>query len=286
MRILSKVSVFCVLACAIVAAQSRPSFEVASVKPNTGGDNRMMLGMQPGGGITATNMPLRALVTWAYQLQDFQLVGAPEWIDNERFNITAKATVEGVQGQPSEAEMRDVRQRMQSLLEERFKLAAHRETRPLPVYALVLARPDGKLGPQLRPSTVDCAAMAGRGRQAGPMAPPAPGERPPCGMMMRPGAIAAGATTISQLIQPLSMFTHRTVIDHTGLKGNFDIDLSFTPDQMPAGAPPPGVAAPPIDPNGPSIFTALQEQLGLKLESENAPVEVLVIDRVERPTPD
>src|SRR4029077_8155719 len=137
----------------------------------------------------------------------------------------------------------------------------------------------------LRPSTVNCAEVM-RGRGAGPMAPPAPGERPPCGMMMRPGGIAAGAMSIAQLIRPLSTMTRRPVTDHTGLQGNFDIDLSFTPDQMPAGAPPPGMALPPIDPNGPSIFTALQEQLGLKLESQTSPVDTLVIDHVERPTPD
>jgi uncharacterized protein (TIGR03435 family) len=91
---------------------------------------------------------------------------------------------------------------------------------------------------------------------------------------------------ISQLLQPLSMFTRRIVVDLTNLKGNFDIDLTWTPDQMLAGPPPPGVQLPPIDPNGPSIFTAVQEQLGLKLESQTGPVDVLVIDHVEQPTPD
>ena len=174
---------------------------------------------------------------------------------------------------------------MQALLQERFKLATHPETRPLPIYALVLARADGKLGPQLRPSAVNCAETI-RGRGAGPMTPPGRGERPPCGMMMRPGGIVAGGTPIAQLIQPLAMMTRRTVVDRTNLQGNFDVDLTFTPDQMPAGAPPPGVTLPPIDPNGPSIFTALQEQLGLKLEAQTAPVSVIVVDHVEPPTPD
>ena len=103
---------------------------------------------------------------------------------------------------------------------------------------------------------------------------------------MSPGRIAAGATPLSRLISPLSTFTRRIVIDKTGLTGNFDIDLVWTPDQMPSGPLPPGANLPAVDPNGPSIFTALQEQLGLKLESQTAPVDVLVIDRVERPTPD
>ena len=104
--------------------------------------------------------------------------------------------------------------------------------------------------------------------------------------MIGPGQVAAGGIPISQLTVMLSQYTQRIVVDRTGLKGNFDIDLTFTPDRMPQGPPPPGVQLPPIDPNGPSIFTAIQEQLGLKLDSERGPVEVLVIDHVERPTPD
>ena len=105
-------------------------------------------------------------------------------------------------------------------------------------------------------------------------------------MFMSPGRVTAGGTPMSQLLSPLSMFTRRIVVDKTGLAGGFDIDLVWTPDQMPNGPPPPGVQMPAIDPNGPSIFTALQEQLGLKLESQTGPVDVLVIDRVERPTAD
>jgi uncharacterized protein (TIGR03435 family) len=282
---------FVAISFALPAAAQTPappdklSFEVASVKANKTGDNRMMFGGQPGGGLTATNMPVRELITFAYQLQEFQLIGAPDWINTERFDIVAKASVDGsaapAPGPPGPPGT-EMRARMRSLLEERFKLAAHRDTRPLPVYALVLARPDGKLGAGLRPSTADCEAMRGRG--AGQGRPPAPGERPPCGMMMRPGGITSGGTPLSQLLQPLSVFTRRTVVDRTGLKGNFDVDLTWMPDQMPAGPPPPGVQLPPIDPNGPSIFTALQEQLGLKLESQTGPVDVLVIDHVERPT--
>ena len=174
---------------------------------------------------------------------------------------------------------------MQSLLAERFKLAAHTETRQLPIYTLMLAKADGRPGPQLRPSTTDCEALRGQGRGRG-SAPPGPGERPPCGMAMGPGRLISGSTPLSQLIAALSQAVRRVVIDRTNLKGNFDIDLIWTPDQMPAGWPPPGVNVPAIDPNGPSIFTALQEQLGLKLESQTGPVDVLVIDHVEQPTPD
>ena len=105
-------------------------------------------------------------------------------------------------------------------------------------------------------------------------------------MMIGPGQVTGGGMPITQLALMLSQMTQRIVEDRTGLTGNFDIDLTFTPERMPQGPPPPGVQLPPIDPNGPSVFTAVQEQLGLKLESTRGPVEVLVIDHVERPTPD
>ena len=244
----------------IAAQGQRPSFDVASVKPNKSGDNRMMISNQPGGGMTITNLPLRALINWAYELQDFQLVDAPDWIANERFDVVAKAANDPAAA-PSGPQDPRTRLMIQSLLEDRFKLAAHRDKRPLPIYTLVLARADGKPGPQLRPSTVDCAADRSGGRGGGrggpPPGPPAPGERPTCGMFMGPGRIMAGGTSLSQLIGPLSVFSRRIVVDRTDLKGNFDIDLAWTPDQMPSGPPPPGVTMPAIDPNGPSIFTAL-----------------------------
>lgn len=264
-----------------------PAFEVASVKPNKSGDGRVMLGIQPGGRFTATNVPLRMLIRNAYLLQDSQLVGGPDWITSERFDIVAKAEGNPAPTQPGTAG--PIQLMMRTLLAERFKLTVHQDKRELPIYALVLARSDGRLGPQLRPSTVDCAAMfAARGRSGGPpLAPPAPGERPICGMRIGPGQMAGGGFPLSQLTTTLSQFVQRIVVDRTGLTGNFDLDLTWTPDQMPQGPPPPGAPPlPPIDPNGPSIFTALQEQLGLKLDSQRGPVDVLVIDHVEQPSPD
>jgi uncharacterized protein (TIGR03435 family) len=175
---------------------------------------------------------------------------------------------------------------VQALLADRFKLVVHRETREMPTYALVLAREDERLGPQLKVSTVDCSPGARRGLPPPP--PPGPNERPPCGMRMAPGSIMSGGTALSQLATTLSNSVGRMVVDKTGLTDRFDIDLKWTPDGMaaggglgiPGGAPPPV----PVDTSGPSIFAALQEQLGLKLESERGPVEVLVIDSVEHPT--
>jgi uncharacterized protein (TIGR03435 family) len=150
-----------------------------------------------------------------------------------------------------------------------------------------MARADRKTGPQLKVAAVDCAAMA-RGR-GGPPVPPPPGERMPCGIRLTPGNLAGGGSSMAQFAFTISRFVNRPVLDKTGLAGNFDFDLQWTPEQMPPTAPPgpPGAPQlPPIDPNGPSIFTAVQEQLGLKLESTKGPVDVVVIDSVEQPTED
>ena len=274
------------------APADKPKFEVASVRPNTADDGKIMIGIQPGGRFNAVNVPLWDLIRQAYAVQRTQIVGAPDWTETARYDIVAKAETEIMPAPPGSGPG-PMNFMMQDLLEDRFKLKTHRETRELPVYALMLARTDGKLGAGLRPSTVDCAAMRGRGRGGRGMAPggppqgpPPPGERPVCGMRFAPNQLAAGGMPLSQLTQVLSQITQRNVVDRTGLEGGFDLDLTFTPDRMPPGPPPPGVPIPSIDPNGPSLFTALQEQLGLKLESTRAPVEVIVIDHVERPTPD
>jgi uncharacterized protein (TIGR03435 family) len=266
---------------------SGPSFEVASVKPNKSGDGRIMLGMQPGGRFTATNVPLRALIRQAYQLQDFQIVGAPDWINNERFDIVAKAEGDVPPAQPGT--VGPMQLMMRNLLAERFKLVTHQESRELPIYALVLARSDGKVGSHLNPSQVDCAARmaAERGRGMPPPGPPSPGQRPECGLRIGPGTMAMGGFPLQQFAQTLSQFVQRVVVDKTGLTGPYDLDLTWTPDQRPQGPPPPGAPPlPPIDPDGPSIFTAVQEQLGLKLDPQRGPVDVLVVDSVDRPTPD
>ncbi len=269
----------------------KPKFEVASVRPNTSNDGKVMLGIQPGGRFTAVNVPAWDLIRQAYSLQRSQIVGGPDWLETARFDVIAKAEGDIPRMGPG-GPAGPLNFMLQDLLEDRFKLAAHRETREMPIYALMPARADKKLGEGLRPSTADCEAFRGRGRggPGGPGGParglPAPGERPTCGMMMGPGQVTAGGIPITQLALMLSQMTQRIVEDRTGLAGNFDIDLTFTPERMLQGPPPPGVQLPPIDPNGPSVFTAVQEQLGLKLESTRGPVEVLVIDHVERPTPD
>ena len=261
-------------------APASAAFEVASVRPNKSGDGRVMVGMQPGGRFNASNVPLRLLLRQAFNVQDFQIVGGPDWIASDRFDVVAKAP-DGIE---STADV--MRPMLRSLLVERFKLAFHNETRDMPVYALMKARPDGKLGAGLTPAAVDCAA---RGRRGGgpPPAPPQPGQKMECGMMIGPGRMNAGGMPISNLATSLSPQVGRIVLDKTELAGNYDFELTYAPEAI-GGIGPPLINGGPVtvDPNAPNLFTALQEQLGLKLDSQRGPVEVVVIDRIEQPVAD
>ena len=277
-----------------------PAFEVASIKPNNSGDGRVLMSNQPGR-FTATNVTLRLLIRNAYQLQDFQISGGPSWISSDHFDIVAKidASVQeqiAASGPPVPGQGPTVLQLMiRSLLADRFKLAVHTETKEQPIYALVLARSDGRLGSQLKKSETDCAAQMAAARGRGPargLPPPGPlqpGEPSPCGFRIGMGNMVAGGSSLAQFANSLGMFTGRVVVDRTGLTGDYDFNLTWTPDQMPPRAPgtpgdqPIRVNGADIDPNGPSIFTAVQEQLGLKLDSQRGPVAMLVIDRAEKP---
>ncbi|MGH9140147.1 MAG: TIGR03435 family protein [Vicinamibacterales bacterium] len=268
------------------------AFEVASIKPNSSGDGRVMMQNQPGR-FVATNITLRLLIRNAYQLQDFQITGGQGWIGSDHFDINAKVPDElRAMAPPAPGSGPGPLQlMMRALLAERFKLAVHNETKDSPIYALVLARSDGKLGSGLRKSNVDCAAVFAAARaRGGAMPPPGPppGERMPCGMRVGPGNLSGGGALMPQFANTLGMFAGRIVLDRTGLQGAYDVDLTWTPDQMPQR--PPGAPDQPvqfngasIDPNGPSLFTAVQEQLGLKLDSQRGPVDILVIDRAEKP---
>jgi uncharacterized protein (TIGR03435 family) len=270
-----------------------PKFEVASVRPNTSGDNKMMSQILPGGRYNGVNIPPRLLIINSYGLQEQQLVGAPPWISSERFDIVAKA--EGDLGPPVSRDggPSKLQLMIRALLEDRFKLKVHREPREVPIYSLVLARPDGRLGSGLTVSTVDCEALVAARRSGGPPPDvPKPGERPQCGARVGFGELTAGGQPLLELVSLLSATVGRSVVDRTGLTGRYDITLRWTPDRVlqrgvgAAAGDPIRVNGVDIDPNGPSIFTAIQEQLGLKLESERGTVEALVIDHIERPMPD
>jgi uncharacterized protein (TIGR03435 family) len=262
------------------------SFEIASVKksaPPGSGPTMIRVGARQGERWLADNATLRALIRSAYAPRyqmEGQIVGGPGWLDTDRFDIVGT-----MRASTSADEMRAM---VQALLADRFKLVVHTETRELPVYALVLARADGRLGPAMRP-TVDCDALrAAQQKGEAPTPPRAQGATGQCrtAMMFGPTSrLESGGVTTAQLVSNLSQSTGRPVLDRTGLNGFYELKLEFAaePGAMtafgPAGAP---ASAAPVD--APSLFSAIQDQLGLKLEPRREPMDVLVIERAEQPT--
>jgi uncharacterized protein (TIGR03435 family) len=259
----------CATAAAILAAGTlvhaqtqsapRPAFEVASIKPGDPNSQMFRIGSMPGGRFAANNASLKLLIQTAYDVRSHQISGGPNWLDSAKFDIEAKSDSAapipaGPAGGPQ------MRLMLQSLLEERFKLKLHRESKEEPVYELVVA----KGGPKLQ-QAADSLKQQQRGLQ------------------MRRGQLTGTAAPMSILVSQLSQQLGRSVIDKTGLTGQYDFDLKWTPEfgQSQGG---PADAGPPPDSPGPSIFTALQEQLGLKLESTKSQVDVLVVDHAEQPS--
>jgi uncharacterized protein (TIGR03435 family) len=252
------------------------SFDVASVKPNRSGGNSVT---PPGHDMyLAENFSLGMLIRNAYQLSSAsEMSGGPSWIESERFDVKAKYN-DGASAEQRQTMLR-------TLLAERFALKVHIEQRELRGYTLLVARSDGRLGPRLVPSTRDCAAEPPITRQA--LIEAQDTFVPPCGMgLTGPHYFAATAKTISSLAVLLSRLgdVNRPVVDETGLSGNFDFDLTWTP--IPNQIPVQPLGAPGPDAYGPTIFTALEEQLGLALKAADGPWDVLVIDHIERPTED
>jgi uncharacterized protein (TIGR03435 family) len=233
-----------------------PSFDVASVRANVGSDRSMPFSPNPPDGIAFTNRPLESIIRLAYEVQPFRVLGLPGWAHEERFDITAKAAAP-----ISEA---DRRLMMRSLLVDRFRLRAHFEPREQTVYVLTRLNPDGAYGPGLRPrpecvKAADCQG-GGNGSRAA-------------------GRVTLSAVTLEQLASGmLSLMTDGVVRDETCAEGLFDVSLSWRPDG-------PGVTADPADAR-PSFFTAMEEQLGLKLTAQRRPVDMLVIESIDRPTRD
>jgi bla regulator protein blaR1 len=259
---------------------STPSltFEVASIKPSAKYDGRTLIQIQPGGGLRTSGATLTFLLTLAYDVRPFQISGGPGWIGSERFDIFANPERCAASGNPADdlrnmtdsqrkTAQEQMRPRLQALLADRFQLVIHRETKEGAVYALVA----GKNGAKLKPAD---------GKEDS-------GFR---GLRIGTGQLTGSAASLEMLVTALSNQLGRPGVDRTGLKGNFDFKLEWTPDAaqttVPGGGPPsPGADIPPApDPSGPSLFTAIQEQLGLRLESQKGPVETIVIDRVERPS--
>lgn len=247
------------LAAVLASAQS---FEVVSIKPSNPTATGTRVGIAPGGSFQARNVTLRNLIQQAYDVHDFQLFGGPGWINTEKYDIEAKGNGPEV----SEADLikmsdeqrnqfqQQMRGKLQALLTDRFRLKVHRETKEMSVYALVIAKNGPKIVKKTDSFTPQTSLSTRRNAE---------------------GNVVLTGTNVpmAYLVQRLSSQLERSVVDKTELKGNFDFKLTFAPL-----APDPG------DTDGPSIFTALEEQLGLKLESQRGPVEVVLIDAVEHPS--
>jgi uncharacterized protein (TIGR03435 family) len=285
---------------------SQLRFEVVSIRPlgDSGGPFGRYLPLLPR--FEFTDLPVGWLVRQALEKPDYRIIGAPRWIDTDRYTIMAKA--------PDGTPQRALTTLLLNLLKDRFQLATHVETRELPIFNLVMARADGRLGPSLTATPADCQAIVAErnaaalafaaGRGAPPPLPGMPGgpplpdlnaRMPPCGFgRYLTGNVAASGQTMTQLVTTLSDWVGRPVIDKTGLTGLYDFTLKFAPGDVRDGGPlgptltlmRPQVQPPGVDPDAPSLAAALQEQLGLKLESGRGRVEVVVIDRLEKPTPD
>ena len=238
-----------------MAADAPMAFEVATVKPSNP--------TQPGIGITmrgpdiiTINTPLSYLISFVYGLHPRQIIGGPSWMESEKFDITGRPQVPGV---PNVTQFRAL---LRTLIEDRFKLTTQTDKRSLPAYALVLGGQDTKL---LKNDT-------------NPNGPPGIGFK-------APGVMVVANDTMGEVAGGLqNNVMDRPVIDRTGLQGRFDFTLSWTPDESQFRGMGLQIPPPPADAKLPGLFTAIQEQLGLRLESVNAPVEVIVIDRVERPS--
>lgn len=269
-------------------AKAPQSFEVASIKPSAEDGRKVRIGISPGGRFNASGVSVKMLIQQAYDIRDFQITGGPGWLSSERYDIVAKAE--------TTLTRENIKVMLQSLLAERFNFKFHRENKQLPIYTLVV----GKNGPKLRKSEIQSDPSEDG---ASPKVPPPgnPGAPPLAdvravrggpggqGAMIRMGRgqLNAQMAGIKDLATLLAQQVGRPVVDKTGLEGKYDFNLEWTPDESlraagPLGDGPPRDAAPVGDSSGPSIFTALQEQLGLKLESEKGPVEVLVIDHIEK----
>jgi uncharacterized protein (TIGR03435 family) len=284
-------------------AQEKPSgdlprFEVASVRPNKSGD-RISRADYKGETVTITNRSLRDIIRLVYGIGELfalpqaSVEGEPRWVD-ERYDIIAKTPGPVSSGVPPGVLGfgPPLNLMLQSLLAERFRFVARWETRERPGYALVLAAPDGRLGPNIRSSDVDCEAH--RAAVAAGSIPPSP-PRAPGEIAQRCVSSASGrrdgayshrefslaTQPIQTLVDRLAQSLGQPVIDRTGLQGRFDIRLTYSAE-LPAVV----ASEPSKRPVGPTLTDALRDQLGLKLEAQPVPAQVLVIDSVERPTPD
>src|SRR4051812_19675231 len=262
--------VSCAIAAAVTvtlaAQQPRPTFDVASIKRNATGEEMMTFRTMPDGTVLMSNVTMQVAISRAYPDQ-YAVVDLPGWASSERYDITAKAPT-GSSAASAPAMLRD-------LFADRVKLRVHVEMRDVPSYALMLAREDRRPGPALKVSALDCANVPPRPANAPIPILPTPEEaKARCGGIVLRGELLSGGMTMAGLANMLRGPSGRPVEDRTGLPGYYSVVLPITTGTL-GGSP-----------DGPSIFTALVEQLGLKLEPARMPVQVLVVDSIEHPSND
>lgn len=250
MRIFATIVLLC--SATSIYAQPPQSFDVASIKPTPAGTRTRIL-IEPGGRFFAEGVSLKLLIATAWHLAAYQLSGGENWITNDAWTIEATADGVNVPAWQPPFFPQPIAARIQTLVNDRFALQSHHEIKDMPVYRLTIA----KNGPKLKVTPT-------AERPENSMPPPG---RPMAG----PGALAATAITMQQFITLLQRSMDRPIIDKTGLTGYVDVKLQFTPDSAPTG-------------DAPSIFTAIEEQLGLKLEPSREPIDILVIDSARKPT--
>ena len=255
------------------AQTPRAEFDVVSIKRSALDEPGSSMRTLPDGTSIMMNVRVQQFITSAAPVPVREVIGLPDWATTERYDVTARPPAGSTPQQRSEM--------WRTLFAERMKLEAHVEERERDTFGLVVARSDGRLGPQLKPSPLDCSPKP-------PGTPPAPPPPPAasdsdylnrCGGRFGNGMIVSGSITMDSLVLSFAGLAGRQVFDRTGLKGNYALTLKFSaprPRGTPQDAPSPDDA--------PDFFTALQEQLGLKLQPEKALVPVFVIDRIERPT--
>jgi uncharacterized protein (TIGR03435 family) len=246
-------------------APDAPAFEAASIKRSARGLTSATMRTLPDGQVTVSNLPLRVLLSRGWGVYSEES-GLPSWMNSDHYDVVVK---------PAPGATPDQLQQMwRSLFAERLKFAAHLEPREVPSYALVVARSDGRLGPQLRRATVDCPPAAAQRPAAGADIWADAEKR--CDLLSGSGRMTTGSAPLDQLANMLRSWAGRPVTNATRLDGRYAIDLRWSfPAQ--AGGPPGGTA------DAPEIFTAVQEQLGLKLQPSTTTVQILVIDHAERP---
>jgi uncharacterized protein (TIGR03435 family) len=245
----------------------RTEFEIVSIKRNMSGPGAVDRRTLPDGSVWIVNMPVRAFIVAASPAPTSEVFGLPDWAFAERYDVVVK---------PPAGSTFDQRDQMwRAMFADRMRLAAHVEQRQRDVYSLVLASPDGRLGANLKPSTLDC-GTAGAPQASPNQRPPAPQQaQDPCAVLMMPGRLVDGSMSLDGLASFLYGPAGGEVTDDTGLAGLYTVNLTFSAH---------GTGATTDADNAPDIFTALQEQLGLKLKRQKRMMPVFVIDHIERPT--